>query len=86
VFCDREARLFFFDKKNLKTFAFQIRVGGISATAKKSFLVLFFKKEHSCLLFGATYLPDIQVGQSYPLRGGCQRNSSATAGRAAFKL
>jgi len=37
-------RLFFFEKKKQKTF---ISAGRISATANKSFLVLFFKKEHS---------------------------------------
>jgi hypothetical protein len=37
--------MFFFEKKNQKTFAFWARVADRSATANKSFLLLFFKKE-----------------------------------------
>jgi len=37
--------MFFFEKKNQKTFAFLVRADRESATANKSFLLLFFKKE-----------------------------------------
>jgi len=37
--------MFFFEKKNQKTFAFWRAFGGRSATANESFLLLFFKKE-----------------------------------------
>jgi hypothetical protein len=37
--------MFFFEKKNQKTFVSWARVGRWSATANKSFLLLFFKKE-----------------------------------------
>jgi hypothetical protein len=37
--------MFFFEKKNQKTFAFLVRADRKSATANKSFLLLFFKKE-----------------------------------------
>jgi hypothetical protein len=38
-------RMFFFEKKNQKTFAFLARADRTPATANKSFLLLFFKKE-----------------------------------------
>jgi hypothetical protein len=40
-----KARMFFFEKKNQKTFASLRTLVGLSATANKSFLLLFFKKE-----------------------------------------
>jgi hypothetical protein len=40
--------MFFFEKKNQKTFTPVARAGGEHATAPKSFLLLFFKKEVLC--------------------------------------
>jgi hypothetical protein len=43
--------MFFFEKKNQKTFVCSgARVAGESGPIGKSFLVLFFKKEHSFFL------------------------------------
>jgi hypothetical protein len=39
--------MFFFEKNNQKTFATCAELSGESATAYKSFLLLFFKKEDS---------------------------------------
>jgi hypothetical protein len=47
---DKKESMFFFEKKNQKTFKSRERADPKSATANKSFLVLFCKKEHSSLL------------------------------------
>jgi hypothetical protein len=44
-----EGKDFFFEKKKQKTFATWLRASGNSEPIIKSFLVLFFKKEHSSL-------------------------------------
>jgi hypothetical protein len=41
----RGGRLFFFEKKNQKTFATWLDLSGESGPSHKSFLLLFFKKE-----------------------------------------
>jgi hypothetical protein len=47
----RASKAFFFEKKKQKTFmSSRLGNGERSATAIKSFLVLFFKKEHSFFL------------------------------------
>jgi len=43
----RKERSSFLKKRSKKLLCFYARVGEKSATASKSFLVLFFKKEHS---------------------------------------
>jgi hypothetical protein len=49
--------VFFFEKKNQKTFASWRTLAEVSATANKSFLLLFFKKEvlSYCFTFLARY-------------------------------
>jgi hypothetical protein len=40
-----EERMFFFEKKNQKTFSYGVRCRGVRDSTVKSFLLLFFKKE-----------------------------------------
>jgi len=42
-----DRNIFFFEKKKQKTFDFGARCRRVRASTGKSFLVLFFKKEHS---------------------------------------
>jgi hypothetical protein len=54
---EEERKNFFFEKKKQKTFISCRGCPSAYTTKDKNFLVLFFKKEHSCFLLIARPLP-----------------------------